>query len=159
MVSSTPATTPPDPFGLARFLDAQADSYVQVLNELRAGQKLSHWIWFIFPQFTGLGTSAISQRYAIQSLAEAQAYLHDPLLGARLVACTKIVNQLQARSARQIFGTPDDLKFCSCMTLFELVAAPNSEFTLALEKYFSGKRDANSLQLIRLAGLKRSGGD
>lgn len=150
MISKTPATTPPDPFGLARFLDAQADSYAQVLNELRAGQKLSHWIWFIFPQFAGLGTSVISQRYAIQSLAEAQAYLRHPLLGARLLECTRIVNSLSGRSARQIFGSPDDMKFCSCMTLFELAAGPDSEFSVALGKYFSGQRDARSQELVRL---------
>lgn len=158
MTSNPDTAATPDPFDLARFLNAQADSYAQVLNELRAGQKRSHWIWFIFPQFAGLGSSTTSQRYAIKSLAEAQAYLLHPLLGARLLECTQIVNRLPARSARQIFGTPDDLKFCSCMTLFELASAPNSEFTLALEKYFSGKRDVDSQRLIRLAAPQESAG-
>lgn len=153
----------PDAFDLARFLQAQADSYAQVLHELCAGQKRSHWMWFVFPQFAGLGASATSQRYAIKSLAEAQAYLCHPLLGARLIECTKILNSLSGRSARQVFGAPDDLKFCSCMTLFELALAPNSrpnsEFTRALEKYFSGKRDVNSERLVLLAGSQKSVGD
>lgn len=140
-----------DPFDLARFVEAQADAYGQVLDELRAGQKQSHWMWFIFPQFAGLGISATAQRYAIRSLAEARAYLRHPLLGARLAECTTIVNGLPKRSAGQIFGAIDEIKFCSSMTLFELVAAPDSVFGSALDKYFAGKRDARSLELIGIA--------
>ena len=108
-------------------------------------------MWFIFPQFEGLGTSATSRRYAIRSLAEAGAYLRHPVLGTRLVECTEAVNELEGLSARQLFGTPDDKKFRSSMTLFELVAGPESPFTSALEKYFSRERDARTLELVRLA--------
>ncbi|HET6362592.1 MAG TPA: DUF1810 domain-containing protein [Gemmatimonadota bacterium] len=136
---------------LDRFLQAQEDVYPRAVQELRAGQKESHWMWFIFPQFEGLGTSATSRRYAIRSLAEAGAYLRHPVLGARLVECTEAVNELEGLSARQLFGTPDDKKFRSSMTLFELVAGPESPFTSALEKYFSRERDARTLELVRLA--------
>ena len=121
------------------------------MRELCAGQKRSHWMWFVFPQFDGLGASATSRRYAIKSLDEARAYLRHPILGPRIVECTIAVNRLEARSARQIFGTPDDLKFCSSMTLFELASGPDSEFASALEKYFSGKRDTQTQKLVRLA--------
>lgn len=140
-----------DPYNLERFVAAQADCYGQVLDELRAGQKRSHWMWFIFPQFAGLGFSATSRLYAIGSLDEARAYLSHPLLGARLAECTTIVNQLQGRSARQIFGVIDEIKFGSSMTLFELAAPSNAVFASALEKYFVGRRDTRSLELIRSA--------
>jgi uncharacterized protein (DUF1810 family) len=137
---------------LARFVEAQADCYTQALRELRAGQKLTHWMWFVFPQFAGLGLSPMAQRYAIDSMAEAQAYLRHPLLGARLLECTQAVNAVEGRSARQIFGTPDDLKFCSSMTLFEAAnVAEGSAFALALEKYYLGRRDEQTLDLIRAA--------
>ena len=139
----------PDSFNLDRFLTAQAAAYAQAVGELRSGQKQSHWMWFIFPQFTGLGASPMSQRYAIRSLAEAKAYLLHPLLGMRLLECTRIVNGLQGCSIRQIFGIPDDAKFHSSMTLFELVGGPHSEFTRALEKYFSAERDAKTLEFVR----------
>ena len=115
-----PATThaADDPFDLARFLEAQADTYAQAVRELRSGQKRSHWMWFVFPQIDGLGASATARRYALKSLAETRAYLGHPVLGARIGECTRIVNGLAGRSARQIFGTPDDLKFRSSMTLF-----------------------------------------
>lgn len=140
-----------DPYDLGRFVAAQAGCYQQVVDELRAGQKRSHWMWFIFPQFAGLGFSETSRLYAIGSLAEARAYLHHPLLGARLAACTAIVNKLQGRSARQIFGVIDEIKFGSSMTLFELAAPSDTIFASALEKYFAGKRDARSQALIRKA--------
>lgn len=151
MTSCTHPSAQVDSFDLSRFLEAQADSYTQAINELRSGQKQSHWMWFIFPQFDGLGTSAIAHRYAIKTLAEAQAYLQHPLLGERIVQCTKIVNGLQGRSVRQIFGTPDDMKFHSSMTLFELASGANSEFAAALDKYFAGDRDTKSQELVRLA--------
>jgi uncharacterized protein (DUF1810 family) len=133
---------------LTRFVAAQADSYAQALRELRAGQKRSHWMWFIFPQFAGLGFSATSQHYAIKSLDEAREYLRHPLLGPRLAECTRAVNALEGLTARQIFGMPDDMKFHSSMTLFELVAEPESEFTAAIEKYFAGRRDSQTLELV-----------
>lgn len=136
---------------LSRFVQAQTDVYAQALHELRAGEKRSHWMWFIFPQIAGLGFSAMSQRYAIRDLSEARAYLQHAVLGARLLECTAAVLQWQDRSARQIFGAPDDMKFRSCMTLFELVAAPGSTFTQALDRYFAGKRDARTLELVRQA--------
>ena len=141
----------PDPHDLARFVRAQEGVYEQALAELHAGRKRSHWMWFIFPQFDGLGASAMSRRYAIRSMDEAGAYLRHPSLGARLIECTEAVNELQGLSARQIFGTPDDRKFRSSMTLFELVSGPESPFTSALEKYFARERDARTIELVRLA--------
>jgi uncharacterized protein (DUF1810 family) len=107
-----------DPYDLQRFVAAQAAVYPEVLAELGAGEKRSHWMWFIFPQLAGLGRSATARRYALSSLAEARAYLAHPLLGARLRECTQLVNEVTGRSAAQIFGFPDELKFHSCMTLF-----------------------------------------
>jgi uncharacterized protein (DUF1810 family) len=106
-------------------------------------------MWFIFPQFDGLGVSPTSRRYAIRSLDEARAYLRHPLLGARLAECTETVNDLHGRSAREVFGTPDDRKFRSSMTLFELASGPDSPFATALEKYFSGERDVRTIELVR----------
>ncbi len=140
-----------DPFDLARFVDAQAGNHAQALEELRAGRKRSHWMWFVFPQFEGLGLSATSRRYAIRSLDEARAYLAHPVLGARLLECTRATNAHAGRSAHEIFGSPDDMKLRSSMTLFELAAGPGSEFSKALEKYFDGRRDAKTLELVRLA--------
>ena len=143
-------------YDLDRFLDAQEDVYAQVLGELRAGRKRSHWMWFVFPQFEGLGVSAMSRRYAIRSVDEADAYIRHPVLGARLAECTEAVNGHHALTAREIFGTPDDQKFRSSMTLFELVSGPDSPFASALEEYFSGERDARTLDLIRLAPAPRT---
>jgi len=138
-------------FDLSRFLEAQAGSYEQALRELRAGRKLSHWMWFVFPQFEGLGPSAMSRRYAIRSLAEARAYLDHPVLGLRLRECTAAVNRLEGRSIHEIFGSPDDMKFRSSMTLFELASDPGSVFASALGKYFPGNRDTRTGDLVRLA--------
>lgn len=138
-------------YHLDRFLDAQEDIHDQAIAELRAGTKRSHWMWFVFPQLEGLGVSATSRRYAIRSVDEARAYLRHPVLGARLTECTEVVNGHQGRTAREIFGAPDDRKFRSSMTLFELVAGPDSPFASALEKYFSGERDARTLELARFA--------
>jgi len=149
----------PDAFDLDRFLEAQAGSYGEAVTELHSGRKRSHWMWFVFPQFDGLGASAMSRRYAIRSLAEALEYLRHPVLGARLARCTNIVNGLQGLSALQIFGTPDDMKFRSSMTLFELVAGPQSPFASALDRYFSGERDGRTLDLARLAARKTGTGD
>jgi uncharacterized protein (DUF1810 family) len=113
----------------------------QVYRELHAGRKQSHWMWFIFPQLVGLGRSPMAQRYAIGSLAEAQAYLNHPVLGRRLTELTEIVNRVSGRSVLEIFGSPDDMKFHSSMTLFEAAAPGATPFGAALEKYFSGQTD------------------
>lgn len=140
----------PDPFDLQRFVDAQAPVIERARAELAAGRKQSHWMWFVFPQFAGLGRSAMSARYAIGGVAEARAYLAHPLLGARLVEFTGLINALEGAAARAIFGSPDDLKFHSCMTLFGHIAPGEAVFARALERYFGGARDAATL--ARLAG-------
>jgi uncharacterized protein (DUF1810 family) len=133
---------------LARFVEAQAPVYVRALAELKAGRKQSHWMWFVFPQIAGLGHSAMAQTYAIQNLAEAQDYLAHPLLGERLRDCTQAVLDVEGRSAHAIFGSPDDLKFRSSMTLFDL-ASPNDIFHAALDRYFSGVADPLTLQKLQ----------
>jgi uncharacterized protein (DUF1810 family) len=140
-----------DPFDLARFLQAQAGVYERALAEIAAGYKRSHWMWYIFPQFDGLGYSSISQQYAIKSLDEARAYLAHPVLGPRLTACCEAALGVQGHSARDIFGSPDDLKLRSCATLFALVSAQDSVFQRLLEKYYGGQRDAKTLRLLDLA--------
>ena len=130
-----------DPFDLQRFVAAQAPVYERVCAELSAGRKRSHWMWFIFPQIHGLGSSAMAQRYAITSLAEATAYLDHTVLGPRLRACTGLVNAVDGRSAHEIFGSPDDMKFHSAMTLFLRAGSEDELFRTALEKYFAGKLD------------------
>ena len=129
-----------DEFNLARFLTAQESVYPQVVAELRAGRKRSHWMWFIFPQIIGLGRSAISQRYAIRSVAEARAYLAHPVLGQRLLECVTILLEGVEKSAFRIFGQPDTMKFQSSLTLFAGVSKPGSVFEQALEKFFEGQR-------------------
>lgn len=147
-----------DPFDLERFVEAQRGIYEHALDELRHGRKTSHWMWFVFPQFDGLGFSATSMHYAIRSLDEARAYLAHDTLGMRLRECTATVNRLDNRSAHAIFGSPDDMKFRSSMTLFELAAGPGSPFAAALEKYFAGGRDARTLELVRAQAEPRDGG-
>lgn len=137
-----------DPFDLERFVRAQAPVYKRVTEELRQGSKESHWMWFIFPQFRGLGSSAMAQRFALASRPEAEAYLAHPILGARLRECTEFVNAVQHRTVEQIFGYPDDLKFRSSMTLFDLVSG-EAVFRTALDKYFAGKPDSTTAQLLR----------
>jgi uncharacterized protein (DUF1810 family) len=139
----------PDPFNLERFISAQAAVYPQVLAELRAGRKRSHWIWFIFPQLKGLGRSANSEFYGIGSLTEAAAYAHHPLLGPRLVECTQLVNQVDGRVISEILGPPDDQKFRSSMTLFAHAAEDNTVFNAALKKYFNGESDPLTLKLLQ----------
>jgi uncharacterized protein (DUF1810 family) len=133
---------------LGRFTTAQDPIYKQVLAELRAGAKRSHWMWFVFPQVAGLGFSSTSQYYGIRSAVEARAYLVDPLLGSRLVECTEAVLATERQSARQIFGPVDALKFRSCMTLFSAVADTPSVFQRALDKYFAGESDARTLEIL-----------
>ena len=137
-----------DEYNLHRFLDAQERVYDTVLSELRAGRKSSHWIWFIFPQIAGLGHSAMAQQFAITSLDEAKAYLQHPVLGPRLRECTQLVLDVNGRSAEEIFGHPDHLKFRSCMTLFLTAATGNKLFKDALLTYFDGKPDQLTLDLL-----------
>jgi uncharacterized protein (DUF1810 family) len=137
-----------DPYNLQRFLDAQHSIYGQVRDELQGGQKESHWMWFIFPQIRGLGTSTTAQRFAITDIGEAKAYLDHPLLGFRLRECTQLVNGVGGRSIEDIFGYPDHLKFHSSMTLFAKASAGDKMFTAALTKYFHGELDRKTLEQL-----------
>nr|WP_315447898.1 DUF1810 domain-containing protein [uncultured Pseudomonas sp.] len=137
-----------DPFNLQRFVQAQDPVIERVQRELDEGRKRSHWMWFVFPQFAGLGGSEMSRRYAIGSAEEARAYLDHPLLGARLRTCTQLVLNVQQRSIAEIFGHPDDLKFHSSMTLFAQFTADDSLFNQALVRYFHGILDEWTLQLL-----------
>jgi uncharacterized protein (DUF1810 family) len=139
-----------DRFHLQRFLDAQQPVFDKVCAELAEGRKRTHWMWFIFPQIQGLGHSEMAHRFAISSLEEAQAYLQHPTLGARLHTCSQLVANVQGRTIEAIFGYPDDLKFHSCMTLFAQVAsAPDNQiFLKCMEKYFGGKLDLATLNLL-----------
>ncbi|SEH43382.1 Uncharacterized protein, DUF1810 family [Methylobacterium sp. 275MFSha3.1] len=134
-----------DTYDLGRFVAAQEGVYGRALAELQAGDKRSHWMWFIFPQIAGLGASPMAQRYAIGSLAEAQAYAAHPVLGARLRACTAAVNAVAGRSAHAIFGSPDDLKFRSSVTLFARAVPEEPVFADALARYFAGVPDPRTL--------------
>lgn len=138
----------PDPYNLQRFVDAQSHHYDDVLAELRAGTKCTHWMWFIFPQIAGLGSSPTAVRYAISSREEAEAYLQHSILGARLRKCTQLVSAVEGRTIEEIFGYPDDLKFHSSMTLFASVTAERQVFMQALDKYFDGKMDQLTLQRL-----------
>lgn len=142
--------SPSDPFDLNRFVTAQAPVYDTIVAELRAGRKRSHWMWFVFPQLSGLGGSPTAVRYGISSLEEAKAYLSHELLGPRLHECTRLLDQVQGRSVEEIFGSPDDLKLRSSMTLFALAAEDALDFTALLDRYFGGQQDA--LTLGRLPG-------
>ncbi|HET7493334.1 MAG TPA: DUF1810 domain-containing protein [Bradyrhizobium sp.] len=136
-----------DPFDLQRFVDAQAEVYSRVVTELRQGRKRSHWMWFIFPQLAGLGHSAMAQRFAIASAEEGVAYLAHPTLGPRLRECTALINATEGRAIREILGSPDDLKFCSSMTLFGAVSG-EAEFLQAIAKYYGGAQDQRTLDLL-----------
>jgi uncharacterized protein (DUF1810 family) len=142
-----------DPYNLQRFLNAQESTFEAARAELAAGQKLSHWMWFVFPQIKGLGSSPTAQRFAISSLDEGAAYLEHRVLGRRLEMCTALVNTLQGKSVHDIFGYPDDLKFHSSITLFTEVAEKfgfqTPVFKDALSKYFDGKRDQGTLSQLR----------
>jgi len=134
-----------DPFNLNRFICAQQPVIEQVLHELRAGRKESHWMWFVFPQLRGLGSSSMAERYGIASLQEARAYHEHGVLGARLTECTQLVLAIERRSAEQIFGYPDEMKFRSCMTLFAQAAPEAPMYREALRRYFGGNADPRSL--------------
>ena len=133
---------------LERFIEAQAPIYAQALGELRAGQKQSHWMWFIFPQIAGLGQSPTSRAYAIQSLDEARAYLAHPVLGSRLRECCQTLMNLRSSSAPDIFGSIDAMKLRSCLTLFAETAPEDVLFFNLLEKYFDGDADEATLEIL-----------
>ncbi|WP_132516747.1 DUF1810 domain-containing protein [Rhizobium sp. BK376] len=137
-----------DSHDLDRFVTAQSGVYDQALAELSAGRKRTHWMWFVFPQFAGLGHSTMSQRYAIESIAEAKAYLAHPVLGARLRQCVEAMLSVKAKSAHDILGYPDDLKFRSSMTLFSSVAGHGSPFAQAIDRFFEGEPDRKTLELV-----------
>ena len=137
-----------DAFDFSRFVDAQAPVINQVRQELNGGLKCTHWMWYIFPQLHGLGRSSTAQFYAIKSLSEAKAYLQHPILGQRLTECTGLVNKVDGRSAFQVFGSPDDMKFHSSVTLFSQADPARQEFAAALVKYFDGVPDSRTLRLI-----------
>jgi uncharacterized protein (DUF1810 family) len=137
-----------DHFNLQRFIDAQERVYPTVLDELRSGRKRSHWIWFVFPQIAGLGSSATAARYAISSLDEARAYLRHDVLGPRLHECTRLVNAVPDRSIGEIFGSPDDMKVRSSMTLFAHAAEDNRDFVELLARYYDGNEDPLTLQRL-----------
>ncbi len=140
-----------DIYNLQRFIEAQAGVYGQVLSELRAGQKQSHWMWFIFPQIKGLGSSPTAKRYAIQSMAEARAYLDHPLLSSRLRECAALVLAIKDRSAMEIFGYPDNLKLHSSLTLFAEACTDETVFRDCLKKYFLGERDLYTMEALQPA--------
>ena len=135
-------------FDLDRFVSAQASAYDRALAEVRAGLKQSHWMWFVFPQYAGLGSSSTAAHYAIRSRAEAEAYLQHPVLGARLRECAEAACALKGRSARDVFGYPDDLKLRSSATLFASVSPPGSVFHRVLDAFFDGEADERTLGLL-----------
>jgi uncharacterized protein (DUF1810 family) len=141
-----------DPYALQRFIDAQEPVFAQATQELRAGAKRSHWMWFVFPQIAGLGHSETARRYAIRSLSEAQAYLRHPILGPRLIECARLVldarKHAPERSLADIFGAPDDLKFHSSMTLFAQAGPEQPEFAAALALFFDDRPDRATLKLL-----------
>ena len=137
-----------DRFHLERFVRAQQLVYKRVLAELQAGEKMSHWMWFIFPQIRGLGRSPVSIEFAISGREEALTYLQHPVLGPRLKDCTRLVLLVEGRSALEIFGSPDDIKFRSCMTLFAKVSSEDDIFERALQKYFDGAPDQLTLDRL-----------
>ncbi len=137
---------------LVRFIDAQANVYSQVIAELSDGRKRSHWIWFIFPQLAGLGSSAMAQHYAIRDLEQASRYLADPILGSRLRHDVRLIMGHEGKSALEILGSPDDLKLRSCLTLFGQAASDRADralFKEALEQFYGGEPDQRTLELLR----------
>ena len=140
-----------DPHNLNRFVQAQEHDYDQALSEIRAGRKRSHWMWYVFPQFTGLGSSPTSAHYAIESVQEATAYLAHPVLGPRLLECADAALQIEGRSALEVFGSPDDMKLRSSATLFASVSAEGSVFHRIIDKYFAGEKDVRTIELMSRA--------
>jgi uncharacterized protein (DUF1810 family) len=142
-------TSRDDPHDLSRFVDAQQGVYESAIAEIRAGRKRSHWMWYIFPQVVGLGSSATAQHYGIRDAEEARAYLAHPVLGQRLIECAEAICSVTGRSASEILGTPDDLKLRSCATLFAQVSPPGSVFDRVLRRYYDGQPDQATLALLR----------
>jgi uncharacterized protein (DUF1810 family) len=136
-------------FDLERFITAQENQYSRALSEIKNGRKESHWMWFIFPQLDGLGLSSMTVKYSIKSREEAIAYLHHGVLGTRLREITTALLEIKGKSAREIMGSPDDTKLKSCMTLFSLVSDENSIFQTVLDRYFGGKADERTINLLR----------
>lgn len=139
---------------LIRFVDAQTPVYGEVVEELIGGRKRTHWMWFVFPQLAGLGSSPMAQRYGIRDLDQATRYLADPLLGNRLRETLRLVMAHRDKSALEILGSPDDLKLRSCLTLFRLAASDQADrtlFTQALDQFYDGKPDPHTMDLLRLA--------
>jgi uncharacterized protein (DUF1810 family) len=147
-MSTNAADTMDEPFDLDRFVQAQEGDYERALSEIGSGRKRSHWMWYIFPQYEGLGFSSTSQLYAIKSVKEAEAYLKHPVLGPRLAECAAAALRVEGRSASEIFGSPDDMKLRSSATLFAYVSPPGSVFSQFLEKFFHGQPDKKTLDLI-----------
>lgn len=146
------STPPATPDALERFVRAQAPDFPRALAEIRAGRKQSHWMWYVFPQIAGLGSSSMSQRFAIQSLAEARAYIEHPVLGPRLLEIAEAALAVEGRSARELMGSPDDLKLRSCATLFAAVSPAGSVFHQLLDQYFEGKPDPRTEELLGQGG-------
>jgi uncharacterized protein (DUF1810 family) len=136
-----------DAFQLDRFTDAQEPVFREALLELERGHKRTHWMWFVFPQHVALGMSATARHFGIHSLDEARAYLRHPVLGPRLKQCCETLMKVEGRTAHEIFGSPDDMKLRSCLTLFELAAPDEPVFAQCLEKYYGGERDERTLRL------------
>lgn len=134
--------------GLPRFLEAQNHTYLKALSEINSGKKTSHWMWYVFPQLKGLGKSDMAQFYGIEDLKEAEDYLDHPVLGKHLIAISEVLLRIEGKTANEIFGSPDDLKLRSCMTLFANAGKSNPVFNAVLEKYFSGVPDTKTLELI-----------
>jgi uncharacterized protein (DUF1810 family) len=137
-----------DTYDLNRFISAQERVYDRALAELQSGLKRSHWMWYIFPQIEGLGNSPTTRLYSIKSLEEARQYLVHPVLGTRLVECSEAILAVQGQTASDIFGHPDDWKLQSSMTLFDLVSVPGSVFERVLDKYYQGRKDSRTLQIV-----------
>ena len=140
----------PDDSGLQRFLDAQQTDYAVALSEIKRGRKVSHWLWYIFPQIRGLGTSETSRYYAIKDIREAAAFLKHPVLGIRLIKICQALLDQQANDANRIFGSPDDLKLRSSMTLFALVPDTHPVFQMILDRFFQGTKDSRTTEILKM---------
>jgi uncharacterized protein (DUF1810 family) len=136
---------------LERFVQAQAGEYQRALAEIKSGRKRTHWMWYVFPQFAGLGSSHLAMLYAVKSVEEASAYLRHPVLAPRLVECAEAALAVEGRSAREVFGSPDDLKLRSCATLFAHVSPDGSVFHRIIDKYFGGQPDERTVRLLEQA--------
>ena len=139
-------------YNLHRFIDAQNGVYERALSELKAGRKTSHWMWFIFPQIAGLGTSPMAEKYAIRSAEEAAAYLADPILSSRLLRCIEAIRSVDGRSAHEILGSPDDMKLRSSMTLFAAISDHGAPFHQVIDHFYQGKFDERTREILSAGG-------